>query len=450
MSNVESQSSNLRPSTFDLRPNVGPDSLFLDITGIGVLFGGEDCLAREILKDVRRLGYEARAAIADTIGAGWAAASEESSRFKVQGSKFCFRAFEPTLNFELGTLNLAALRLPRETIDLLTQLGIRQVSDLLALPRESLKARFGERLILRIDQLLGTAQETIVAYRPPPQFAEEWLLEYPVEGRETIERIVEELVRRIARALAERREGVVRLVCRLDCAPGQPLFLQIGLFRPSADARHLWELVRMHLERAALTGALGRVRLEAVLTAKLENRQGLLFAGDEQEAAGQFAQLIDRFSSRLGPRAVLQPELTADPLPEKAVRYRVGLRVQGSGSKQFKVQSSRFKVSDRRRAALNFELGTLNLGAPPLALYSPPIPISAVSIAPDGPPMFFEWAGQRHQVVHQSGPERIETGWWRGKSVRRDYWRVETTTGERFWLFRHLESGRWNLHGAYA
>jgi protein ImuB len=86
----------------------------------------------------------------------------------------------------------------------------------------------------------------------------------------------------------------------------------------------------------------------------------------------------------------------------------------------------------------------------PLAVYSPPIPLNAVSIAPDGPPMSFELAGQRHQIVQWSGPERIETGWWRGRSVRRDYWRVETATGERFWLFRRLESGQWQLHGAYA
>jgi protein ImuB len=86
----------------------------------------------------------------------------------------------------------------------------------------------------------------------------------------------------------------------------------------------------------------------------------------------------------------------------------------------------------------------------PLSLYSPPIALSAVSIAPEGPPVSFQWQGQRHHIVHQEGPERIETGWWRGKSVRRDYWRVETTTGQRFWLFRQLGDGRWHLHGEYA
>src|SRR5439155_4065359 len=106
--------------------------------------------------------------------------------------------------------------LPAETVDLLSQLGVVSLEQLLALPRESLRARFGELLSLRIGQLLGTAQEVIVPHRPPPQFVGEWLLEYPAERRDLIEQILRELVHRIATALANRREGVLKLGCRLD------------------------------------------------------------------------------------------------------------------------------------------------------------------------------------------------------------------------------------------
>ena len=47
------------------------------------------------------------------------------------------------------------------------------------------------------------------------------------------------------------------------------------------------------------------------------------------------------------------------------------------------------------------------------------------------------------------GPERIETGWWRRACMRRDYYRVETTAGLRFWLFRDLDDGGWFLHGSF-
>ena len=53
------------------------------------------------------------------------------------------------------------------------------------------------------------------------------------------------------------------------------------------------------------------------------------------------------------------------------------------------------------------------------------------------------------KITLACGPERIETGWWRGLTVCRDYWRVETETRQQFWIFRDLRSGEWFLHGEF-
>ena len=72
-----------------------------------------------------------------------------------------------------------------------------------------------------------------------------------------------------------------------------------------------------------------------------------------------------------------------------------------------------------------------------------PVPIAAKSLSPGEP--FYD------RVVERTwGPERIETGWWRGDDIRRDYYIVETDTGERFWVFRNLLDESWYLHGAFA
>jgi hypothetical protein len=34
--------------------------------------------------------------------------------------------------------------------------------------------------------------------------------------------------------------------------------------------------------------------------------------------------------------------------------------------------------------------------------------------------------------------------------VRRDYYRVQTEAGLRFWVFRDLKTGRWHLHGDFS
>lgn len=53
------------------------------------------------------------------------------------------------------------------------------------------------------------------------------------------------------------------------------------------------------------------------------------------------------------------------------------------------------------------------------------------------------------KVINSWGPERIETGWWRGLTVCRDYWRVETETQQHFWVYQDLRSSKWFLHGEF-
>src|SRR5207253_11235944 len=48
-----------------------PGHLFLDVTGIAPLFGGEEALARLIAAECREAGYFGHVAIADTVGAAW-------------------------------------------------------------------------------------------------------------------------------------------------------------------------------------------------------------------------------------------------------------------------------------------------------------------------------------------------------------------------------------------
>jgi protein ImuB len=79
----------------------------------------------------------------------------------------------------------------------------------------------------------------------------------------------------------------------------------------------------------------------------------------------------------------------------------------------------------------------------------PPIALHDVAVAADGRPLGFHYQACPQQIVQAWGPERIETGWWRARLVRRDYYRVETTSAERYWLFRCLTEDRWFLQGAF-
>ena len=57
-----------------------------------------------------------------------------------------------------------------------------------------------------------------------------------------------------------------------------------------------------------------------------------------------------------------------------------------------------------------------------------------------------------HSLVVLAGPERIESGWWDGGDLRRDYYVVQTSQGQRAWAFlpAGASDAAWMLHGWFA
>ena len=59
-------------------------------------------------------------------------------------------------------------------------------------------------------------------------------------------------------------------------------------------------------------------------------------------------------------------------------------------------------------------------------------------------------------LVLEQGPERIESGWWDGRGVARDYYVARQIRGARqshgakLWVFQERQSKRWYLHGMFA
>ncbi|MCH8042211.1 MAG: DNA polymerase Y family protein [Planctomycetes bacterium] len=419
------------------------EGLLLDITGVAGLFGGEQALAEKMIQALRRRHLTVRLAIAETIGAAWAVA-----HFATPTTACGLAHLIPAEQTQdaLRTLPVEALRLSEKTVTLLGELGIRTIEQLLSLPREGLSSRLGDEVLRRIDQATGAVAEPVRAVRSQPTLQAEWLLEAPTTRSEQIEFVLQQLIEQLAGQLVAEGIGALRLQCRLRCEHGGPLEFAVGLFRPSADSRHLWELVQMQLERLRPNAAVSELSVKATATAPLECRQQQLFAdGDQAAGRRQLAVLVDRLSSRLGGPAVLRPRLSADAQPELACRY-----VPLTGE------------STKRRG------GGPSISAPahrPLMLLPRPVALAEkgdryiLCEAPSGPfrqnvpvpffPSRFIFNNTPHQVHRHWGPERIETGWWRKRGIRRDYYRVETDRGSRFWLFRRLNDGQWFLHGAF-
>ncbi len=408
--------------------DIFPQSVLLDITNVAHLFGGEAALVQRILTELQALGWQLRSAVAPTPGAAWALASHAPCS-------------------TLPALPLEALRLPEPIVALLHSLGIWRIEQLQALPRRELSSRFGPELLDCLDRVTGRLSEPLPAWDPPPQFAVSWSAEFPTARRETLEAALEHLVRRLAAMLTPAGRGAMRLECLLKCAAGETLQVAVGLFRPTAWANHLVQLLQVQFERLQLPGPVDSIRLAAASTAPLELRQQEMFCeGQARAESHHLGGLIDRLSNRLGHTCVMRVRLIPDAQPELACHYLPLVLSRGmKGSDLFFPAATQVTHAARKSRKID----PTPLCPRPLRLLAQPVRL------PGGIDGLFSFAGQQQRIVRRVGPERIETGWWRGGhhvpmvGVARDYYRIETASGRCYWVFRRLPSGPWFLHGMF-
>jgi protein ImuB len=427
-----------------------PESLLLDVTNLTHLLGSEAELSAKVEQFFGAQRYRVQIAIADTVGLAWAMAHygcETDARCWILDAGANTEHPTSSIQHLASNLPTEALRIASDTIALLQQLGVETVEQLLQLPREDLTSRFGDQLLRRLDQLTGAAPEVLVPHRSPAALEVGCSLEHATSDRAALAHVLAELTEQLARHLAARDQGAVLLVCQLKYTGGESRLLRIGLVQPTACAGQLMELIDLHLETVALADEVAHVEIRAAIVGRLGERQGELFADRWPTDPHQLAVLVNRLSSRLGYEQVVRPQLGASPLPERAVRYEP---IAGKRDKKQGRQGG--KETHRRQSSpcLPVSLSPCLSPPRPLLLYPDPQPIEVLSVAPDGPPQFIWLNGRRERVAEHWGPERIETLWWRGPSVRRDYYRIATEAGSQQWIFRSLANGQWFLHGIFA
>jgi len=417
--------------------------LVLEVGRTSHWFGGEARLLARLKGWAADRRLICRAAIADTLGAAWGAAHFGLAE---RPGRHAERIVAPGETASaLGPLPIEALRPAPEAASLLRELGIDRVGRLLALPRTEIARRFEPGLLLRVDQALGRAAEAFAAHRPAPHYeaAETW--EAGVTSAEIILAVWERMLPGLVRPLAEQGRGIARLSAELTGESQSAGRLVVGLLRPALDPRHLRDLLQLRLESTRLREPVVGTRLAVLEAAPLAQQQQVLFAElappTESDA---WSTLVERLSGRLGPDAVLRVRARDDHQPERAWRGTPWLRRETEGASA-KPPRRRATPAATRRAT---PLTPVAASAPRTARLLPePRPIRVFAVAPQGHPHQFHDEAIEHRVARSWGPERIETGWWRGPSVRRDYFRVETEAGLRAWLFRDLRRERWFLHG---
>jgi protein ImuB len=377
-----------------------PYAVLLEVQGSFTLFGGQAALLKNLRTGLAALGYKNRLAGAPTPLAAFGLARCGSEQMI---------AAQHQLATALASLPVSALDWEQTLLDRLDGMGVRRLGDVLRLPRDGLARRLGQQSLLYLDRMLGRCPDPQELYQPVQEFKRHLQLVSEVEQVQALLFVLQRLILELCGWLQGQGAGVQSFTVRLLHRERRHTDLCIGMHRGSRDAGQFITLLRERLERLELQQPVIEIELHAGQPVKLDARSLGLF---EKAGAQEQIDLLDRLRARLGDKAVQGISAIAEHRPEYAWSYS-------------EPGASRKDSKDQHR---------------PLWLLAVPRQLETR----DGWPC---WHGR---LKLQASCERIESGWWDGRDIARDYFIATNPSGSCYWIYRELAGERrWYLQGVF-
>lgn len=372
-----------------------PRALLLEVESSFSLFGPWPRFEARLREELTSLGFRHRIVVAPNPAA---------ARFLTNAHDGLAVPDRQTLRDILGSMPVSRCGFDRDTATSFERMGLRRFRQLLELPRDSLARRFPREVLQHIDTLLGDRALVLDCYAPPDEFDQRIELNFDVESHQALLFPLRRLTGDLAAFLAGRDSGVQRFILSLEHREGPDSDVPVGLLGAERDPSMLFELARGRFEQLQIPGPTQALRLVARDLPAFVPEHRELFEERPQQSV-PWEQLRERLRARLGDEAVQGVHALADYRPEAAWRMA--------------------------------EAG--NIGNP---AELPPRP---------------GWLLREPIALHEflprvlAGPERIESGWWDGGDVRRDYYLVQTRDGQLAWAYSSVDQpGRLMLHGWFA
>jgi protein ImuB len=380
--------------------------VLLEVAGSLSLFGGLNRLWMDVEQQAAAMGYTTFIAGAPTPLA--------AQLFARAGLSPRIRHYD-ALRLSLEQLPVGVLELSPTSSDVLQDIGIDTLGKCLELPRNGLARRTGKELLDQLDRALGRAPDPRPAFTPPGNFKAALPLPAPVTRAEVLLFAARRLITELCGLLAATGKGVQRLEFSLSHEDGDDTRFALDLMAASRDPAHLVNVLRERLERLALPSPVTVLALQSEILLPLTS-SSLSFLPDDREQVTSFVKLVERLRARLGRSSVQGFDTIADHRPECA--WSAG-------------EPGRESVTPMKWPP----------SARPLWLLDPPRPLPEIAEIPqyEGP------------LTLMTRPECIESGWWNGKDVQREYFVACNPAQSLLWIYRESRrNGGWYLHGFFS
>ncbi|MBV6416106.1 MAG: Protein ImuB [Steroidobacteraceae bacterium] len=422
-----------------------PDGVLLEVRGSLALFGGVEALFEKVTTAARHAGAHARLALAPTPLAALAGARARQGRAPFQ---VMHRA---ELVGALAPLPLAALRLPEEVVARLAKVGVNQVGEALRLPRAGLARRFGPATLAALDRLVGREVEPRRVVAPRERYRARREPSYELTDQPAVIAFLAPMLAELEAFLRGRQASITALECRLHHRDSVATRCRLRFAQPAFIADAIGFLLGERLAAVTLAAPVTACELVSSLLVPRQPASAALWQPGEHggSPANEAPALLERLRARLGEESVYSLCLVPEHRPEAAAR-RVVAGGQGAGSQRANggqrvahSQRAPADASGHSLSAVRFSPGSNGhpATARPLWLLSTPLLLPAPGAWP-------QYEGPLEKVA---GPERIETGWWDGRDVTRDYYVMRSRTAAQLWVYRERRPPHeWFLHGVFG
>lgn len=444
-----------------------PDGILIDITGCAHLFGGEEEIIKKQKEDFSSFSLTVRIGIADTVGASWALSrylenglenfytgdviNQEARATRVKTPKKLYKSKIFSLESKKNRLDLfnyaiapagktrehvidlplEALRLPPDKVTFLRKLGLKFIRDLIEVPRAALARRLGRDVIDRLNQILGFEPEPVSPERPINRFSVRLTLPEPIVLENDFILALKKLVPALCKKLKDAGLGARKIQLQVFKSDNTTQSIYLFLTQPSFDGEKIKSLLSMKISNITADYGIDLIRLDVKAYEPVYESQYVKeFDSDRKKIKTNFEYFLNRVSLRLGADSITYWHPANSHIPEKAFITLSAMWSQPS-----------------------YDWALKNVSRPNIFFNTEPIETKEDFLFPNA----FKWRGRWFDSIFAVGPERISPEWWlddpNWMTGVRDYWKVDTKTGERLWLYyAHggVKTGGWFCQGNFG
>lgn len=318
----------------------------------------------------------------------------------------------------LGHVPIVQLQLSHAAVETLHKLGVVSLHDLMRLPRHSIPRCLGTEIHELLNQLQDDSPFPLRPDPLPVEFVEKEAFASPVTQLPWLKPVVERLLERIVRRLASHRFTLTQAVLILSLDNRDSRSIDVLPAAPMNDRTALLRLIMLRLEMVVMEAGVTELELKA-LGARTAAEQLQLSLDHPPRDLDAAREAITQIRAEFGEPAARKLQLADSHLPESQYRW--------------------------------LEIDTLTVPNPrpidglPLIrnIHSTPIPLMVAEDLRHGN---IPGEGQGRSSSRLCGPYRIESGWW-DREIRRDYYFLESRSGEMAWVFQDLLNGAWRQQG---